>query len=79
MRDTGSNLRSKLYIFGMDLFDIIKKEQEKSGNMCGISVVKLKLLSGIEVGEIKKQLNKLYSQGKIDVRDGLNGKLIFTK
>lgn len=61
------------------MLEIINKHHENTDGHCGLSVVKLSAISGLEIGEVKKKLNQLWEEKKIKVRDGINGKLIFKK
>jgi hypothetical protein len=61
------------------LFKIIQENALKTGNNCGLMAVHLSQRSGIAMPEIKAELNQLFVDGKIKVRDGVHGKLIFIK
>lgn len=45
----------------------------------GLSIVKLSEFLKIEISALKKELNELYKDGKILVRQGVNQKLIYAK
>lgn len=57
------------------ILDELKNHFEKTNG--GLSMVKLKELLNIEVSELKKELNELYKEGKIRIRQGINQKLIY--
>ncbi len=59
------------------LLEIIQENSNKTDNKCGLLAVHLNQRSGIAMPEIKEQLNQLFVAGKIKVRDGIHGKLIF--
>lgn len=50
-----------------------------SGNHSGASIIDLVKGSNEDLRYIKKTLNRLYSEGKINVTNGLNHKLVFLK
>lgn len=56
----------------------IQSNQKKNGNKCGTTLMEIWLDFGEELDVIKQILNKLNSDKKIKVRQGLNTKLIFT-
>lgn len=56
----------------------IQSNQKKNRNKCGTSLVEICLCFEENIDVIKKILNKLNSEKKIIVREGLNLKLIFT-
>lgn len=43
----------------------------------GTTIVKLQVTTGIDFPSLRAVLNKLYKEGKIDVRKGLNNKIIY--
>lgn len=45
----------------------------------GLSIVKLSELLKIESSALKKELNELYKEGKIVIRQGVNQKLVYVK
>jgi hypothetical protein len=59
------------------VFLFIKSNQNNNGNKCGTSLVEIYLDFSEDLNTIKKILNKLNSENKIKVRQGLNSKLIF--
>jgi hypothetical protein len=70
----------------MEEFEIIKalkeeifKNQKLSDNKCGTSIVYLMRKFNLNSEEIKKFLNKLYTEKFIIIRQGINQKLIFLK
>ena len=57
---------------------IIQKLTEKqnlTGNHCGMYLAQF----GIGINALKKELNKMYKDGLIEIRDGGQGKLIKLK
>lgn len=57
----------------MKLIDLIPPNDGRSG----ITIIKLHELTGSPYNELKKEINTLYIQKKIIVREGLNAKLIY--
>lgn len=64
----------------IDIYNVIKNHQERNGNMCGYSFVALlNDLKDQDQSQVRSELNKLYKEGKINIREGINTKLIFLK
>jgi len=55
----------------------IQSNQKKNGNKCGTTLMEICSDFGEDLDVIKPILNKLNSDKKITVRQGLNTKLIF--
>lgn len=52
---------------------------EKTGGHNGIYLPQIEKLTGKRIEELKNILNKLFTEGKIQVREGVNGKMIMKK
>lgn len=52
---------------------------ERSGGHNGIYVPQIEKLTGKPIEELKDILNQLFTEGKIQVREGVNGKMIMKK
>lgn len=61
----------------MPIISLIEENSQITGNKSGISVANLCGWSKLSASEVRLMLNKLYKEGKITVREGVNGKLIF--
>lgn len=65
------------------MYDKIMHEVEinhkRTDGKCGLDPVSLCEKLGITFEEVKVNLNQLYFDGKISIRKGKNGKLIFKK
>lgn len=61
----------------MTVIDVIKEQDLKSYGHSGSSVTEIRNKTGLSMKEIKKELNSLYKNGIIQVREGANCKLIF--
>lgn len=59
------------------LLQIIQEYANQTDNKCGLTTLQLINRSGIPIAQLRKQLNDLYVAGKIQVREGIHGKLIF--
>jgi transcription initiation factor IIE alpha subunit len=57
----------------------ISKKQKSSENNCGTSIIYLMMKFNLNSDEIRKILKKLYDEKFINVRQGINEKLIFLK
>jgi len=57
----------------------ISKKQKSSENKCGTSIIYLMMKFNLNSDEIRKILKKLYDEKFINVRQGINEKLIFLK
>jgi hypothetical protein len=55
------------------MLEVIKKKHLDSGGHCGLKVTDFKG----DINQVKKNLNKLYKEKKITIREGIHGKLIF--
>ena len=58
---------------------IINDYHEKTGGKCGLSIVVLANELGKDYSEIRPVLNKIYSEKKITIRQGINNQLIFKR
>lgn len=63
----------------MNLLQAIQDYNDRTGGSCGISVVELCVKTGISITGVKPLLRELHQAGKIQVREGINSKLIFPK
>lgn len=61
----------------MPVLSLIQDYHERSGGHCGLTVPEITRRSGMPLGKAKAELGGLYKDGKIAVRDGAQGKLIF--
>lgn len=61
----------------MKLLQLIKEHETKTGGNSGLSIVRLSEKMGLGISEIKPMLKELHTAGKIQVREGINSKLIF--
>lgn len=59
-----------------DLLEILEETHQISGGHCGQTVVSIARKSGMDPTILKKELRSLFEKGKINVRDGAQGKLI---
>ena len=59
------------------LLKLIQQNAERTGNRCGISLVKLAKASGFTIKETFQHLSQLVEDHKIRVREGINQQLIF--
>jgi len=62
----------------MEVLEVLK-EKYKSSKGQGMYVPMIAELSGLDWFEVKKQLNLLYKDGKINISEGINGKLVSLK
>jgi hypothetical protein len=63
----------------MTVFEAIEKNSEKTGNKTGMYAPKIMELTALDWFDVRKELNRLFKEGKITIREGINGKLIFKK
>lgn len=61
------------------LLQILTDYHIKTGGHSGLIEARLEKLSGYKWSEMKDVLNELWTEGKIEVRDGIQGKLIRLK
>ncbi|WP_299153109.1 hypothetical protein [uncultured Christiangramia sp.] len=61
------------------ILHIIQDYATQTDNKCGLTAVSLCQQSGSSISEVRKELNDLFKTGKIKVREGIHGKLIFNK
>lgn len=59
------------------LLKIINQNAQKTGNLCGITAVVLSKKANLSYGQTKRHLNDLFLQKKINIREGINLKLVF--
>lgn len=62
-----------------DLKEVIIKRQNLSENKCGTTVIFLITELNINYNQIKKLLLQLHAEKFINIRQGINGKLIFLR
>jgi hypothetical protein len=63
----------------MTVLEAIEQNALKSDNKTGIYAPVICELTALDWPEVKKELNRLFKEGKITIRQGINGKLIFKK
>jgi hypothetical protein len=63
----------------MTVFEIIEQNSTKTGNKTGLYAPKIMELTGLDWFDVRKELNRLFKEEKIVIREGINGKLIFKK
>nr|DAS74583.1 MAG TPA: dissimilatory sulfite reductase D [Caudoviricetes sp.] len=61
------------------IINIIKNKQKSSGGNCGTYPVNIMNSLNIDYKSVRATLNKLHKEGKILIREGLHGKLVFWK
>lgn len=59
------------------ILELIHEKHKRSNGHCGLSIQELSRQSGISLAKVKEELRQLHKDGKIRVRDGAQGKLIF--
>lgn len=59
------------------ILTLLQEYSERTGHHCGLTVPQLMNRSGLPLAKVKVQLGTLYTEGKIKVREGIHGKLIF--
>lgn len=60
----------------MTVIELIQERTKQSGGHCGITPVEIAQSLQMSMDEVKKELNHLYRERKIQVRDGAQGKLL---
>lgn len=60
-----------------NLLQIIEDYDKATGGSCGITMVQLCVKAGTGINSLKSLLKELHAAGMIQVRDGINSKLIF--
>ena len=60
-----------------NLLQEIESASAATGYKCGLTIIQLSVATGIAISSIKPLLNELHASGKINVREGVNNKLIF--
>lgn len=63
----------------MDVIKCITIKHRSSGGHCGTTLADICNSTGKPMKEVKKELNILWKEGKVAVRDGAKGKLVFLK
>jgi hypothetical protein len=63
----------------MTVLEAIEQNALKSDNKTGIYAPKICELTTLDWFDVKKELNRLYAEKKITIRQGINGKLIFKR
>lgn len=63
----------------MTVFESITQNATKSGNKSGMYAPKIMELTGLDWFDVRKELNRLFKEGAIEIKEGINGKLIFKK
>lgn len=63
----------------MTVLEVVEKNALKTDNKTGIYAPTICELTGLDWFETKKELNKLFKEDKITIKQGVNGKLIFKK
>lgn len=61
------------------ILEILSNKHKKSGGHNGTYIPQICLNLGVEYKDIKNDLNSLYKDGKITIREGAHGNLIFLK
>lgn len=61
--------------FRSKILEKLQENKTKTNGHCGLYITDFNM----NVKELKQELNKLYVEGKIIVRKGINGKLIMLK
>lgn len=62
-----------------DIFNFISQTSEKSKFKCGVYPADICSTFKLPYSSIKTHLNQLFKEGKIRLRDGSKGKLIFIR
>lgn len=57
--------------------NVLQHIAENTNAKSGITLVRLSRVSGLGVAKLKETLNTLHKSGEIQVREGINAKLIF--
>lgn len=63
----------------MPVLSLIQNYHERSGGHCGLTVPEITRRTDKPLNKVKAELGGLYKDGKITIRDGAQGKLIFPK
>lgn len=61
------------------ILQILEEKHKKSGGHCGTYGVELRDMTGEDWQAVRNELKVLYTENKIEVRDGSKGKLFFLK
>lgn len=64
---------------GETILQILEVKHKSSGGRCGTYLPEIVRRTGLDLQEVKDQLNVLYKQKKIKIRPGAHGRLIFLK
>jgi len=61
------------------VLELITKHQQNTNNKCGVPVPLILIECATSYELLKPILNSLFTEKKIKVREGINGKLIFLR
>ena len=61
------------------IIDILSNQHDISDGHCGLTAREVAETLDLEFDDIRDALNNLYDNGKIDVRRGINNRLLFIK
>lgn len=61
----------------MTVLEAVIQHHDKTDGKCGLSLPSLMEIMDTELEPLKIELNKLWKEDKITIREGINGKLIF--
>jgi len=61
----------------MTILESIQKKHNSSGGKCGLYIPQICQETGLDWFDVRKELNSLCEQKLIEIKDGINGKLIF--
>ena len=61
----------------MTVLEAVIQHHELTDGKCGLSLPRLTEITGTELQPLKIELNRLWKEDKITIREGINGKLIF--
>lgn len=62
-----------------NILSILYEQHYKSDGHCGLTARQVANSLGLEFKDIRDALNNLYDNDKIEVKEGINNKLLFIK
>lgn len=61
------------------ILEILQAKHELSGGNCGTYIPSVLEILNLEYKDMKNELNSLYLEKKIEIREGAHGQLLFLK